>query len=316
MKKMVLRIIGIIATVIFMTVMISLIAFFPRDLSTDQLPFAPGTDGQQQATVDKKNEYLESVSTYMKGLLAGDLGTTSKGEKVKDLIAENIPRSLFLLSAAFIISVFIGVPFGVWLSRRQGRIWNEFKRWLTIVFQSLPDFFFIILLQYIAILLVRAGFDSLPPAGFRKPEQSILPIIALSFVPTLYLIRITMQAIENCLPEQYIRTAFGKGLSTPQVIVRHAFKNSLVQVIDNIPYLMVIMLSNLLLVEYIFYYPGAVYRMFVTMDAQQLQLSGFSDKLGEPEILASTAIIFSLLFITIYLISRGLRKWVDPRLRG
>ena len=312
-KKSALRIAAMIGTVVFMAIMISLIAFFPRGLDVSQL--MPGQEVPQAAT-SKTAEYFENVGNYLKGLAGGDLGTTTKGEKVFELVKLNLPRSLFLLSAAFIISVFIGVPVGVWLSRRQGRVWNEVKRWLTIVFQSLPDFFFIILLQYIAILLVRAGFDSLPPAGFRKPEQSVLPIIALSFVPTLYLIRITMQAIENNLPEHYIRTAYGKGLSTPQVIVRHAFKNSLVQIIDNVPYLMVIMLSNLLLVEYIFYYPGAVYRMFMTMDAQQMQQQGFSDKLGEPEILASTAIIFSILFITIYLVTRGLRKWIDPRLRG
>lgn len=269
-----------------------------------------------------------NTAGYLAILRTGSLGRDYKGRDVGPLLAGPLLHSLGLLGLALVLATVVGVAKGFWDFRSMQRRRLPIAPLLTAAVQGMPDFWVVLMLQLFAVWIYKAsGWKPFRVAwASEDPVTSmILPLITLSLIPASYMARVTSLALKQVYDKDYIRTARSKGLREQTVLLKHSFRNAVVQVLDGVPGVVTVMVSNLLIVEYMYGFPGITefLRQAIRPPVSMAQvwtrmgLVGPAPKPPTSDIpslaLAGIAIglIFSLLFLTLAL----LRRLVDPRLR-
>ena len=199
-------------------------------------------------------DWIGSVAT-------GDLGTSiiHRG-KVVDDIKRRLPITLHLGGLAFIISIIIGIPMGVVTAVRRGT-------WMDSALTSLGNLGITIPVFWLGILLIYAfglKLDWLPIFGYTSPfkdfwantQQIILPVFCLAVPAIASAVRLTRSSMLEVMRQDYIRTAWSKGLRERAVIMRHALKNGLIPVITLKGMTLSAIVGGSVLVETVFSIPG------------------------------------------------------------
>jgi ABC-type dipeptide/oligopeptide/nickel transport system permease component len=137
----------------------------------------------------------------------------------------------------------------------------------TLVFFSIPDVL-IVLLGVISYTFIAKNFayikDSLPLKEF------IFPLITLSIIPTVYISRITYLTILEELNKEYVRAAKALGYSKIKIFRTEILPAVIFKVVDSLPTIMTMLLSNMIIVEYLFNYNGIVYYLLYLYKRQDV----------------------------------------------
>lgn len=194
-------------------------------------------------------------------ILEGDLGYSLWDEMaVTDEVMERLPVSLELAIIAFIISLIVALPVGVIAAIRQDTWTDYIGRTFSILGLSIPNFW----LATIVVVVSSKYWGWSPPVEivsiFEDPSENIqlfiVPGVIMGIVFSAVIMRMTRAMMLEVLRQDYIRTAWAKGLKEKVIIVRHALKNALIPVITiiglQIPYL----IGGLVIMENIFSLPG------------------------------------------------------------
>jgi oligopeptide transport system permease protein len=254
--------------------------------------------------------YKQNLIHFFEGIWERQsLGTSSSGRMtVEETIARDFPKSLYIILTAFFISIPLGVCKGIFDFRNANRkrsILGHGTTWLT---QSIPDFFLIICLQWIILY----NFRSIPIFGHEDWYSFIFPSILVSIYPTMYVARITSSSMLGQNGQPYIQMARAKGLPQKIIIYKHMFLNCVGTILSHVSSVMLYIISNLLIVEYLSDYKGAAYRLFIAMDYRQVITKGQYLQY-EPGMIIGFGICFMLLVLFAQIISQVARKYVDPR---
>jgi ABC-type dipeptide/oligopeptide/nickel transport system permease component len=121
---------------------------------------------------------------------------------------------------------------------------------------SIPDVLIAAIMQSFAIWLNKKDIYMFRVAGTGTLAHSFLPIIALSILPAFYIARITSLAVNDCYKKAYVLTALGKGCSSARILWNHVMRNAIRGIVEGLPSITSIIISNTLIVEYMFSYPG------------------------------------------------------------
>jgi peptide/nickel transport system permease protein len=204
--------------------------------------------------------YVQYVD-WLSGLLHGDLGTSIlKRKPVSDIIRDALPISLYLGIISFIISNIIAIPVGVICATRRGK-WIDT---VLTVFANLgitaPVFWVGILLIYVFGLWL--GW--LPTHGYTSPlddfwlstRKVIMPVFCLCLFPLSGIVRQTRSAMLEVIRQDYIRTAWSKGLRERIVVFRHVLKNGLLPVVTLSGMGISFIVGGEVLIENVFGIPG------------------------------------------------------------
>jgi oligopeptide transport system permease protein len=266
-------------------------------------------------------EYSTNILTLLGNLRMGEgLGEDRFGEPVVQILERYVPRSLKLILAAFLISIPLGIWKGIFDYRHNKTKWNLFGNGTTWTLQSIPDFFTIILIQWIAILLMRAGFPDIPIYGYDDRYSFIFPSIILSFYPTVYIARVTSSLLVGQEHQPYLQTAKSKGASDRKILYRHVLGNCWTVIFTHFSSVMLYILSNLLIVEYLIFYKGAGYRLWQAMGFHNANLTGSykatANGIFEANVVIGITIFFMLLVLLAQWTSQITKYYIDPRLRG
>lgn len=200
---------------------------------------------------------------FAKKAVTGDFGmSTRHSQPAMDLILERLPATIELASAALFIAILIGVPLGLMGGANQGGFWDVLARAAGLVGQTIPNFW----LALILISLFAVNLEWFPTFGrntwelfgiIELPDISIvLPAIALGFLTMGQLVRFTRSAVLEIKNEDYIRTAYSKGLLTRTIYIRHIFKNAAIPLISIIGVQFGYLLGGSIYIETIFSWPG------------------------------------------------------------
>ena len=206
-----------------------------------------------------------------------DLGQSiSTGQTVLDIIGQTYPYTMQLAFAAIIIEMILGLGAGIISAVKQFTFWDVLVTISTAVLVSLPVFWLGILLQFVFGIWLKDltnGAFYLPISGvsgeFGPAAYLILPAFTLAAVSTAYVARIMRSQLLEVQSQDYVRTAYAKGLSGRSVLFRHQMKNALIPVITFIGLDLGAMLSGAILTETVFNYPGigyAIYRAILARD--------------------------------------------------
>ena len=245
---------------------------------------------------------------WVVGLLHGDFGTSIfYREKVSKLMLECFPVTIHLGILAFIVGGFFGILAGLLAAVRRGKWLDKIITPLTYVGITIPVFWLGILLIYAFGLKLQW----LPIAGYTSPfdnfwlsmKQSIMPVLCLSVFGLAGNARQMRSSMLEVIQQDYIRTAWSKGLSERVIINRHAMKNSLIPVITLMGFGIGIIFGGSVLVETVFAIPG-VGRLLVSSIFGQ-----------DYVVVQAITFIVALVVLTINLIVDISYGWLDPRIR-
>ena len=202
-------------------------------------------------------QYLHWVG----GVLHGDLGVSLKTDQpVAQLIGQKLPITIELAVLAMGIALLIGLPMGVIAAVRKGTGTDLAANVVALAGISVPSFW----LGVLMILLFAVKLHWLPASGFVPPWEDPVQNIRTMLMPSLVigaalaasLMRHTRGAMLAVLRADYIRTARAKGLLSPAVILKHAFRNALVPIVTLVTLLFGELIGGAVLTEQVFTIPG------------------------------------------------------------
>lgn len=221
-----------------------------------------------------RDPIIVQFGRYMGQVLRGDFGRSfvrsaqggstggSRGESTFDasnrapvigLIATTAPYSLLLAGLAFLISLAIAVPIGVWAGLNAGRWPDRIALYLSSILVSLPN----VWLGLVFIFLLSAKTGWLPAIGYQNWTYAILPalVLAVELVPVI--VRSLSVSVSANLLEPYVSVGQIRGLTRRRMIATHVLRNSTIPLLNVLGIQAVgLLLGGLFVVEYLFNYPG------------------------------------------------------------
>jgi len=269
-----------------------------------------------QADIDKKklNGFFIGGNTKM-GLKFPYLRKSYQTKKeVGKMLIEALPGTLLLAFAAMLFATFFGILLGTIAAVKKGTWLDTSAVFTSIIGISAPSFFMAILIAYFfgvvlhnytGLNLTGSWFDIDEVTGekYITIKNLILPAFTLGIRPLAIITQLTRSAMLDVLNQDYIRTAYAKGLSSKQVIFKHALRNALNPVITAITGWFAELLAGAFFIEYIFGWKGIGK---LTVDALE--------KLDYPVVMG--AVLFSAcIFIVVNMLADVLYKMVDPRIK-
>jgi len=232
--------------------------------------------------------------------------------EVGAILLEALPGTLLLAFAAMMIAVVIGIPLGIVAAVKQNTWLDTSAVFASIIGISAPSFFMGIIIAYLFGFILSSWtglhitgnwFDIDEITGERRLvlKNLILPAITLGIRPLAIITQLTRSAMLDVLDQDYIRTAFAKGLTKRTVIWKHALRNALNPVVTAITGWFAELLAGAFFVEYIFGWKGIGK---VTVDALE--------KLDFPVVMGSV-LVSAAFFIVINIVADILYGVIDPR---
>ena len=235
-------------------------------------------------------------------VVRGDLGLTYIDRvPVLPELARRIPATAQLATAALLLALILGVSIGTVTAVYRGTLLDEAGRVLALLCASLPSFAVALILIYAFAVALRL----VPVAGYGDghPRHLILPAISLSVFTMGALVRLTRASVLEVLGQDYIRTAYAKGLSKPMVVLKHALRNALLPVVTVAGTQFGQLLGGAAIVETIFAWPGVGRFVVESIYARDYPIiQGF-------------VLLAGLTFVLVNLATDLLYAVIDPRIR-
>lgn len=216
------------------------------------------------------------------GFLTGNWGesiTVAKGQPAIELIKARIPNTLILMFSAVLVSLVIALPIGIYSAVRQYSRLDYGLTAFSFFGLSMPPFWFGIMLVILFAVNFKAwGLPYLPPGGLSEPGREgdvlnrlshlVLPVMVLSLVATANWSRYIRSGMLEVLQQDYVRTAWAKGLKPRVIILKHALRNALIPLITVIGLTLPTLFGGAIVTETVFAYPGMgqLYRQALNYD--------------------------------------------------
>ncbi|MCC6187145.1 MAG: ABC transporter permease [Chitinophagaceae bacterium] len=269
------------------------------------------------STSQAKYSYTALVSFGTKNIVIKSpyLGRSYRTKKlVSTVLAEALPGTALLALSAMMLATFLGVLLGI-LSAYYKDTWIDSSAIAASVAGiSMPSFFSGLIIAYVFGFLLHQYtgldmtgslwvYDPVTGAKHMAIHNLILPAIALGIRPLAIITQLTRSAMLDVLSQDYIRTAYAKGLSTKQVIWRHALPNAMNPVITAISGWLAELLAGSFFVEFIFGWKGLGK---LTVDAL--------DKFDFPLVMGAV-LVSAFIFVLVSLLADLLYARLDPRIR-
>jgi ABC-type dipeptide/oligopeptide/nickel transport system permease component len=239
---------------------------------------------------------------YIKNLFSGDLGMSYRyNRSVNSIMAEHYPYSIKLAVAAIIIEIIIGILAGIVSAVKKFSFWDVLVTISTTIAVCIPVYWLGMILQ----VAFGLKLHWLPMSGYGDGsiQYYVLPSIALASVSTAFIARMMRSTLLEAMENDYIVTAYAKGLSQFKVIGKHAMKNALIPVVTLIGLDLGGLMGGAILTETVFNWPGVgrtIYLAILQRDA--------------PVVIGGTIILVGI-FVIMNLIVDILYAWLDPRIR-
>lgn len=264
-----------------------------------------------------KYSYLKLVSIGEHKALAFKFPYLGRSYRTKreigTVLGEALPGTVILALSAMLFATFFGILLGIAAALKKGTWMDTSAIAASVAGISMPSFFAgLVIAYFFGYLLHRyTGLNmtgslwEYDPFGGRRLalHNLILPAFALGIRPLAIITQLTRSALLDVLSQDYIRTAYAKGLSRFRVVFRHALPNALNPVVTAISGWLAELLAGSFFVEYIFGWKGVGK---LTVDAL--------DKFDFPLVLGSV-LLTAFIFIVVNLFTDLLYGWLDPRVR-
>jgi peptide/nickel transport system permease protein len=245
---------------------------------------------------------------WLWGVFHGNLGkSVFYRDDVANIIKHRLPVTIHLGAVSMIISSVLGITFGVICAFRRGKWIDSVLTVLANIGITVPSFWVGILLIY----LLALKLDLLPVYGYTSPfkdfwlstRQVIMPIACLCLFSIASLTRQTRSSTLEVIRQDYIRTAWSKGLTERVIIMKHAIKNALIPVITQIGLQVSVVFGGTVLIETVFNISGMGKLMAEAVFGHDYQI------VQSGVLIVAAVVVLANLIVDISYV------WLDPRIR-
>lgn len=256
----------------------------------------------------------QQLATYLGQLARGDLGTSYRQQApVLDLILERLPATLLMTGSAFVLSLLLGVLFGVWASARVGTWTDSAISVFATLFYATPLYW----LALIGVLVFSVTLQWLPGFGFESvgagltgldravdiARHMVLPTTVLALYYMAIYARMTRASMLEVASQDFVRTARAKGLPPGRIRRSHVLRNALLPVVTLAGMQAGAMIGGAVLIETVFAWPGIGRLLFDALGQRDYALL-----LGTFLVTAALAIVFNVITDLVYTV-------IDPRIQ-
>jgi ABC-type dipeptide/oligopeptide/nickel transport system permease component len=237
---------------------------------------------------------------WIRKSLSGDFGNSLHfKEPALDLVLQRLPATLILALTGLGMAILIGIPLGFLSGLKAGGIIDAVGRLIALMGQSIPNFW----LGLILILIFAQKLGWFPVFGFDEPKAVVLPGFVLSLPVMGELLRLTRSAVLETRSEDFVRTAYSKGLRRRTIYIDHILLNVLIPLVSVIGVEFGYMLGGSIYIETVFSWPG--------MGQLVGQALGWRDY----PLVQAIVVFTSIVVLTLNLVTDILYAILDPRIR-
>lgn len=237
---------------------------------------------------------------FMKGILSLDFGMSLHARRpVTDMLLERIPATLQLTGFALLFSITIAFPLGLIAAMRRNSAWDHGAMMVSLTGVSIPNF----LMGPLLILVFAVYLGWLPVSGRESAASVILPALTLGTAMAAILSRMIRSTLLEVINEDFIRTAYAKGLSPWRVVVLHALPNAMLPVVTLLGLQLGALLAGAVITEVVFSWPGIGQ---LTIDAIQKR---------DYPLVQACVLLVSLSYVAVNMLTDLLYGALDPRIR-
>ncbi|AFX98504.1 binding--dependent transport system inner membrane component family protein [Candidatus Endolissoclinum faulkneri L2] len=249
-------------------VMVTIFVFLLLRLAPgDPAAVLAGDNGSPQQIIEIREglglnqPVLVQFGTWILGVVRGDFGKSYFFKKqVSELILLRVEPTIALAITTLIITILVAIPIGVIAAYKHGTWIDRIIMALSVGGFSIPAF----VLGYLLIYLFAMKLDLFPVQGYKPLaegfwpflHQLILPSLTISAIYIALIARITRTSILEVLGEDYIRTAYAKGLTPNNVLFKHALRNAAVPIVTVIGIGVALLIGGVIVTESIYNIPG------------------------------------------------------------
>ena len=238
--------------------------------------------------------------TYMKNILHGDFGPSLKqrGREVIDIIMSKFPVSAKIGGIAVMVAMLVGIPVGCIAALNRGKFSDSAIIVIATIGIAVPSFVVCSLSMY----FFGVKLKWLPTVGLTTWKHYIMPVFALSFYPTAYIVRLIRSSMLDVLGQDYMRTARAKGVSWFVSLFKHALRNAILPIITYVGPMTAYTLTGSFIVEKVFTIPGLGGEFVSSITNRDYMMI-----MGTTIFLATLMVFINFLVDVVY-------KIIDPRI--
>ncbi len=295
------RLIGLVPVLFFVSLItFTLMHLAPGGPWDQERRLPPQVEANLNAKYHLDEPLPVQFAYYVGGLLRGDLGLSfnNPGYTVQAVIGRGLAVTIQLGLMAAALAMVLGVPLGVLAALRKNSPLDYGAMFFAIIGYTTPAF----VLGIFLIVIFAVQWRVLPPGGWGRPDQMIMPVVALAAAPTAILARYTRASMLDVIGQDYVRTAQAKGLADRIVIVRHMLRNALMPIITVLGPVIAALVTGSFVIERMFRIPG-IGRLYI--DA--IFSRDYPLIMGTTLLYAVAVALFNLLADVLYVV-------VDPRI--
>jgi len=266
-------------------------------LAEREIPAAARQQLQKQYGLDRP--LPEQYAMFLAHAARLDFGPSYKfpSRQVREIIFEAFPVSLELGAWALLIALVVGVPVGMFAALRQNTGLDFSAMTLALAGVSIPNF----VLGPVLVLLLSLTLFVFPPALWQGPESRVLPVLTLATAYVAYIARLTRAGMLEVLRQDFIRTAFAKGLPDRVVVFKHALKLGIMPVVSYLGPAAARVIMGSIVVESIFAIPGL---------GQHLVRGAFN---RDYTLVLGVVLFYASFLMALNLLVDLAYTWLDPR---
>ena len=313
MKRYLLRRVALAVPTLFLVsvIVFAMMRLMPGDVATRMVEghaYAPTLDALRKDLGLDRPVYVQYLEWIGGIVLRGDFGRSYwTRQPILEELVRRFPVTLELAALTILVSVLIGVVVGIVSAARQDTVSDYVGRVLAILALSVPYFGLAVLVVVLPSIYFRwtPVWTYVPLSADPLANLKIMLVPALVFGVTRAgpIMRIMRSALLDVLRQEYIRTAWSKGLSERTIVLRHALKNALIPVISLVGLQMPLYIGGSVIIEAIFRLPGVGLFFFEALT-----------KLDYP-VVQSVNLIVATMVVGLNLLIDAAYAFLDPRIR-
>lgn len=246
---------------------------------------------------------------WLGGLFTGDFGTSAAtGGPVSELLAPRIGNSIILMLLAAVVSVPVGLFFGIVSAIHRGKRRDSAITWVTLILAAMPEFVVgvgLITIFATTVFPILPAVTMSPPGTpvWKLPLQLILPTLTLALVVAPYIARMMRTTMAEVLDSGYVEMARLKGVPERTVILRHAVPHAIGPVAQVIAIQLAWLAGGVVVVEFLFRYPGIGQALIDAVTYRDVQ------------VVQAITLLVAIVYIVVNLLADIVGIVTNPKLR-
>lgn len=238
---------------------------------------------------------------YLGGLLRGDFGVSYKnpGQSAIEIIAERLPATMTLAITSFAIGLVLAVAAAALIHIRGSRTLRALFVWSGSLRQSVPDFFFGVLL----VLLFSVALGWLPSLGYSGTPSLVLPVATIATAQFVLYVRLLDAALSEQTTAEYVRTAYARGKSHTAVVLTEMLPNAFLPILTVAGLNLAGLLGGTIIVEQVFAWPGVGSALIGAVGQRDFA------------VVQAGLLVVSLIFVVVNVAVDILYSLIDPRVK-